>query len=208
MSGCDCQIEPGDSDQRSVLLILLVINGIMFAAEMVTGLLADSTGLLADSLDMLADALVYSIALYAVGRGHSTKIAAARWSGIFQISLACGLFLDIVRRTIFGSEPESWLMSGMGLVALAANITCLAILSKHREGGVHMRASWIFSKNDVIANLGVILAGVLIHFSGGRWPDLVIGILITSIVFRGGIQILGEASKAAMNQPTDSETAR
>ena len=197
MAPCECHDEAGDIAQRSVLVALLSINACMFAGEFVVGLIAESTGLIGDSLDMLADATVYGIALFAVGRSPTAKISAARWSGLFQIILACGLLIDILRRSIFGSDPESWLMWSVGIVALAANVTCLAILSKHRKGEVHMRASWIFSKNDVLANLGVIVAGLLVSALGARWPDLAIGLLITAVVMRGGLQILKDASSEA-----------
>ena len=81
-------------------------------------------------------------------------------------------------------------MMGMGLVALIANVACLVILAKHRDGGAHMRASWIFSTNDVIANTGVILSGVLVLLLGSAVPDLVIGTLISVVVVRGGFKIL------------------
>ncbi len=193
MSSCDCHSEQTDTLQRSVLATLLAINGLMFAAEFGLGILADSTGLIADSLDMLADATVYGLSLYAVGRAASVKTNAARLSGYFQIALAIGVFLDIVRRFIFGSEPVSTLMFGVGLVALAANVACLLLLAKHRKGEVHIRASWIFSKNDVIANLGVMGAGVLVHLTGQKWPDLAIGLLIVIVVFRGGLEITKDA---------------
>ena len=194
MSDCHCREASSEITERSVLLTLLSINGVMFAAELVAGIIADSTGLLADSLDMLADAIVYGIALYAVGRAAAVKTTAARWSGYFQIALACGVGLDILRRLAFGSEPQSWFMMGVGLVALIANVACLAMLAKHRKGEVHMRASWIFSKNDVIANLGVMVAGLIILNTGTRWPDIVIGAIITAVVLRGGLTILKEAN--------------
>lgn len=193
MSSCDCHSKETNTLQRSVLVTLLAVNGFMFVAEFVLGLIADSTGLLADSIDMLADATVYGISLYAVGRAASVKTNAARFSGYFQITLACGVFLDVVRRFVFGSEPVSTLMFGVGLVALAANVACLLLLAKHRKGEVHLRASWIFSMNDVIANLGVILAGILVHLTVSNLPDLVIGLLIVVVVFRGGIQIIRES---------------
>ncbi len=194
MSDCHCREASSEITERSVLLTLLSINGVMFVAELVASIFADSTGLLADSLDMLADAIVYGIALYAVGRAAAVKTTAARWSGYFQIALACGVGLDILRRLAFGSEPQSWFMMGVGLVALIANVACLAMLAKHRKGEVHMRASWIFSKNDVIANLGVMVAGLIILNTGTRWPDIVIGAIITVVVLRGGLAILKEAN--------------
>lgn len=193
MSNCDCHDAGNEIKERSVLWTLLAINGGMFVVEIVLGIVADSTGLVADSLDMLADATVYGIALWAVGRAASAKRGAARLSGWLQIALAVGVLFDIVRRFLYGSDPDFWFMLGVGVAALIANVTCLALLAKHRKGEVHMRASWIFSKNDVIANTGVILAGVLVHLTGTRWPDLAIGLLITVVVFRGGIAILKDA---------------
>jgi len=197
MSNCDCHEAGNEIQERSVLWALLAINGGMFLVEIVLGILADSTGLVADSLDMLADASVYGIALWAVGRASSAKQGAARFSGWFQIALALGVLIDIVRRFIYGSDPDFWFMLGVGVAALIANVTCLALLAKHRKGEVHMRASWIFSKNDVIANTGVILAGALVHFTGTRWPDLAIGLLIAIVVFRGGIAILKDTRGSA-----------
>jgi Co/Zn/Cd efflux system component len=98
-----------------------------------------------------------------------------------------------MRRAIFGSEPTSLLMVGTGCIALVANLICLRLISMHRDGGAHMRASWIFSKNDVIANTGVIIAGVLVVTLGSRVPDLVVGSIVAVIVVRGGLQICRNA---------------
>ena len=176
-------------------MILLTINAAMFVAEFVTGFIAESTGLIADSLDMLADAIVYGIGLYAVGKAASAKASAALLSGIFQIVLALGVAAEIMRRTIWGSDPEPLYMVAVSLVALSANVACLLLIAKHRDGEVHMRASWIFSKNDVIANLGVILSGILVYSLGSRWPDLGIGAIIVFIVLRGGIAIVADARR-------------
>ena len=193
MSDCGCEIEIKNKEESRVLIILLSINAIMFFVEITLGIISESTALIADSLDMLADATVYGIGLYAVGREALVKINAARISGIFQILLGVVVFVDIVRRTILGSEPESLLMVLVGSVALIANVICLRLISKHKDGEVHMRASWIFSKNDVIANLGIIFAGVLVYQFDSRFPDLIIGLAISIIVIRGGILIIKDA---------------
>ena len=193
MPDCDCGIEVESRQQGRILITLLAINAAMFVLEVVTGILAESTGLIADSLDMLADAVVYGIGLYAVGRAASAKIRAAFVSGYFQMALALIVALDVGRRAAFGSDPEPAYMVLIGLVALVANVTCLVLITRHRDGGVHMRASWIFSKNDVIANVGVVLSGGLVYMTGMRWPDLVVGIAIAYIVFRGAIAIIAEA---------------
>ena len=193
MSNCDCSVEVESREQSRVLWVLLAINAFMFVAEIIAGIVAESTGLIADSIDMLADAIVYAIGLYAVGRAASVKVNAAYLSGVFQVLLALGVAAEITHRLIWGSEPEPLFMIGVGTLALVANIICLSLISKHREGEVHMRASYIFSKNDVIANSGVILAGVLVHVLDSRLPDLVIGTIIVLIVLWGGLRIITDA---------------
>lgn len=182
----------GDDDrlERRTLQILLGINATMFLAEQIAGWMASSAGLLADSLDMLADASVYGIALYAVGRSKDLKRRAGHISGWLQVALAAGAFAEVVRRFVYGSEPEPGYMIAVALVALAANVACIALISRHRQGGVHMRASWIFSTNDVIANVGVIVAGALVAWTGSRIPDLAIGAVIAAVVASGAVRIL------------------
>ena len=193
MSNCDCQIEIQHQSQKRVLIILLIINAVMFFFELVTGIMSQSTALIADSLDMLADATVYGIGLYAVGKSAASKIKAAHTSGVFQISLGVLVVFDVGRRYLFGSEPESLFMIVIGLVALIANVICLKLISKHREGEVHMRASWVFSKNDVLANIGTVIAGGMVFALGSRLPDLLIGLLISLMVIRGGMSIIKDA---------------
>lgn len=190
---CECDIEITDASQKGLLLTLLGINFVLFIIEFTVGWFAQSTGLTADSLDMLADAIVYAIGFYAIGRALQTKAKAALISGYFQMMLAALIGLDIARRFMLGSEPISELMMIMGFIALIANAYCLKLIYKHRNGEVHMRASWIFSANDVIANLGVILSGFLVWWLGSRWPDLVIGSIITLLVLWGAIRILKDA---------------
>ena len=194
MSGCNCEFETKNREQSRILLILLGINAVMFVVEIAAGIISQSTALIADSLDMFADATVYGIGLYAVGRPLSAKITAAHLSGLFQILLGSLVAIDVFRRFVWGSEPVSLLMISVGLVALIANVICLKLISKHREGEVHMRASWVFSKNDVIANLGIIASGALVFALDSRYPDLCIGLVISIIVIRGGILILKDAS--------------
>jgi len=193
MSGCGCEVEIKDQSQRQVLYWLLGINATMFVIEMGIGLFADSTALIADSLDMLADAVVYGVALYAIGKSLLHKANAARISGYFQMALGLLIIIDIVRRSIYGSEPVSGLMMSMGAAALVANVICLVIIRKQKNDEVHMRASWIFSANDVIANLGVIFAGVLVFWLDSRWPDLIIGVIVSCVVLRGAKMILKDA---------------
>lgn len=188
------ELEITDKTQSSILWALLLINAVMFVIEMSAGLIAQSTGLIGDSLDMFADAVVYGVGLYAVGRSLLTKANAAMLSGVFQIVLAFLVFADVVRRFVVGSDPNYAVMIVVGALALVANIACLIIIWGQRKGEVHMRASFIFSQNDVIVNLGVIVAGVLVWALGSRLPDLLIGGVVSLVVLRGGLLIFRDAA--------------
>jgi Co/Zn/Cd efflux system component len=185
--------EPSNSHDEAefgVLRTLLIINASMFLIELGVGWVAKSAGLVADSLDMFADATVYGISLFAVARSLASKQKAARLSGYFQVCLALGGFAEVARRYFMGSEPVGLLMMGMATLALLANGYCLFLLAKHRNGEVHMKASWIFSTNDVIANVGVIAAGLMVWSMHSQVPDLVIGLIICTVVLSGALRIL------------------
>jgi cation diffusion facilitator family transporter len=199
MSGCGCEVEIKDNEQKYVLYWLLAINSTMFVFEIGFGWASQSTALIADSLDMLADAIVYAIALYAVGKSIKHKANAALISGYFQLALGILIILDIIRRLYGISEPHSWFMISVGSVALVANVICLFIIRKQNSGEVHMRASWIFSANDVLANLGVIVAGILVMWLEQRWPDIVIGSVISILILRGAFLIISDAKQELAN---------
>jgi Co/Zn/Cd efflux system component len=179
-----------DARERRTLGLVLAINAAMFVVELSVGWVAQSTGLIADSLDMLADAGVYGLSLYAVGRAARLKLRAAHASGFLQAALALGALADVTRRLVVGSAPEAPAMVGVSLLALAANVASLLLVSRHRDGGAHMRASVIFSTNDVLANLGVIAAGALVALTGSRYPDLAVGAAVALLVLSGGVRIL------------------
>lgn len=179
-----------DGKEFKVLIWLLIINAVMFVVEFIVGIVAQSTGLIADSLDMFADAAVYATAIYAVGKSDQLKLKAAHLSGWLQVLLGLGALFEVMRRFIYGSDPVSTLMISMGLVALVANVTCLMLIAKKKDSGAHMKASWIFSANDVIANTGVILAGILVMLTGSAIPDLLIGLIIVAFVLNGARRIL------------------
>ena len=174
---------------RSALLILFALNGVMFVVEVVAGWAADSMGLVADGLDMGADAAVYLLALLAIGAPAARKLSAARFAGRVQLALALLAMLEVGRRALLGSAPEAIPMMSISVIALAVNVVCLAMLRKHREGEVHLRAAWIFSATDVQANLGVLAAGWLVQLTGSRIPDLAIGAVVCWLVLRGAIRI-------------------
>lgn len=203
----EAEPEPDLAAERRVLRWVLAINATMFVGELVLGIVAQSTGLIADSLDMLADAMVYGMSLLAVGGAVHRQRRAARFSGWVQLALAVGVMFEVGRRAFGEVEPVESLMIGVATVALVANLGCVALLARHRSGGVHLRASWIFTTTDALANLGVIAAGVLVAVTGSAVPDLVIGALISLLVLSGAIRILrmaGAHDSGRVAKPDDS----
>jgi cation diffusion facilitator family transporter len=196
MTGCDCRGETETKAQRKALGIALVLNAVMFLVELVGGILGQSSGLIADSLDMLADASAYAIALAAIGRSPRFKAGAAGLSGTLLLALGLGVLFDVGRRALFGSTPDGGLILGVAAVALAVNTVVLRLLLRHRDGEVHLRAAWIFTRADVLANLGVMAGAVLVMVTGSRVPDLVVGLGIGLFVMREAREILGEAREA------------
>ena len=181
----------------SVLVTVLAINAVMFAVESTAGWLAESTALLSDSLDMLADAAVYAVALYGAHRGRRAQALAASIAGVLQGLLALAAIGEVVRRTLLGSDPEPAYMILVSIVALAANVWCLRLVRRHREAGVHMTASWIFSRTDVLVNVSVIVGGGLVALTDLTVWDLILGAGIAALVLSSAVRILTVARAAA-----------
>lgn len=181
-----------NTNQRKLLWSVLFINFTFFVIEMSTGFISKSMGLVADSLDMLADSFVYGISLFAVGGTLIRKKKIAKIAGYFQIALAVIGFIEVLRR-FFGVEqlPNFSTMIIVSIFALFANAICLYILQKSKsKNEAHMKASMIFTSNDVIINLGVIIAGILVNWLNSNKPDLIIGTIVFVLVVQGAIRIL------------------
>ena len=179
-----------EASHRRTLWILLALNAVMFFVEAIVGWLDSSAGLLADGLDMLSDAAVYAIALFAVGKAASRKLQAARFAGVVELLLALVTFTRVGYQMYHWFRPEPESMIGISLLALAVNVYCLFLISKEKDAGVHMKASYIFSANDVIANLGVIVAGFLVAWFDSPLPDWIVGGVIGALVLSGAVRIL------------------
>ena len=197
MADCGCKPEAIETkDQQHALWVALVLNAVMFVIEVAAGVHADSTGLIADGLDMLSDASVYAIALAAIGRGNVFKARAATLSGAMLFLVGLGVVVEAGRRTFVGAEPVGVWMIAVALIALAVNAYVLRLLQKQRSTEVHMRAAWIFTRADVVANAAVILSGVAVLATGIVYFDLVVGAAIGIYVIKEAMEILGEARQA------------
>jgi len=190
------QVEATDftenNNQKQLLWTVLVINFAFFIIEITTGLISKSMGLVADSLDMLADAFVYGISLFAVGGSLIRKKRIAKLAGYFQIILAILGFVEVLRRFL-GAEslPNFRTMIVVAIFALIANGICLYLLQKSKgKDEAHMKASMIFTSNDVIINIGVIVAGLMVYWLQSNKPDLIIGTIVFILVIQGALRIL------------------
>ena len=181
-----------NKNQTKLLWTVIAINFTFFVLEMATGILSKSMGLVADSLDMLADSFVYGISLLAVGSTMVRKKRIAKIAGYFQISLAIFGFLEVIRRFLMAERiPDFSTMVFISILALTANGICLYLLQKSKtKEEVHMKASMIFTSNDVVINLGVIVAALLVNWLNSNKPDLIIGAIVFILVIQGSIRIL------------------
>ncbi|KTD53930.1 cation transporter [Legionella quateirensis] len=191
---CECQQATTIGDKK-VLFIALVLNFTMFVVGLIAGIVSESTGLIADSLDMLADASAYALGLLAVGRGMRFKTTTAAFSGSVLLILGIGVLFDVGRRAIWGSSPISTIIVTIACISLVVNSIVLYLLRRFRNGEIHLRTTWIFTRADVVANLGVLLSGGLIGLTKSRYPDLIVGIAISLYVIKEAFEILGEAHK-------------
>jgi Co/Zn/Cd efflux system component len=160
---CACQEASAKTDsQRTTVRIAFILNSAMFVIGLIAGYLAQSTGMMADALDMGTDAVAYALALMAITRSFNFKRNAARLSGAVLVILGAGIVIDVIRRAIFGSEPIGLAMMAYSALSFAVNLYVLVLLSKYRRGEVHLRASYICTRADVIANVGVFIFGGIV----------------------------------------------
>ena len=183
-----------ESQGRRLLQVLLLNVGLS-AGLLVAGIAANSSALIANALDNASDAVVYGLSYFAVARSQRRKATAATVSGILLLVLAGGVVADVIRRFAAGSEPLGPVMIGMAVVAAAVNALSLKLLARDRRDDVNLRAAWTFSINDLLSNLGTVVAGVLVQLLGRSWPDLVVGLLVAGVAASGGVEILRDAAR-------------
>ena len=192
----EIELDASNAAERKTLLWVLGINFLQVIVAGLVGVLADSTGLLGAALDNLGDAGVYAVSIYAVGRTILAKVRVARLSGLLLIVLGLALLVEVLRRFFVGAEPIGLAMIVTAIANAATNLLCLRLLRSHRDNGVHLKASWIFTANDMLANAGIVISGAAVMFFRSPLPDLIIGLVVGGIVLKGGLDILKEAREA------------
>jgi len=181
--------------QRRVLHIVLWINVAMFLGESIAGVLAHSTALLADSVDMLGDAIVYGFSLYVLARGSIWQARAALLKGVIMAAFGVGVLTQVVIKLIADVMPSAEVMSLIGVVAIAANGICLALLWRHRTDDINMRSAWVCSLNDVGGNAAVLVASAAVALTGSGWPDIIVGLLIAGMFAASAVSVIRSATR-------------
>lgn len=184
-----CDLEKMPKTQSRVLWIVLSINLVMFFVEMTAGLIADSVSLTGDSLDMLGDSLAYASSLYVINLGMRAKARSALFKSALMLGSAGAVLARAVYRMAYPVTPDVTLMGSIGVVALLANATCLFLLTRHKNDDINMSSVWLCSRNDIIANVSVIGATVLVFFTGTSWPDLIVGLGITVLFTSSAVKV-------------------
>ncbi len=191
------------ASQRRVLVAVMLINLAMFVLEFGAGVVAHSSALQADAVDMLGDAVVYALSLYAVQRGARWEAGAALAKGLLILAFFVFIVSDIMAKMQHGVPPSSRLMLAFGALALIANGACLALLWRFRRLNLNMKSTFECSRNDVISNVGVLVAAGAVAFSGSGWPDIVVGVVIALLFLRSALRVIGEAWPAWRHASAD-----
>jgi cation diffusion facilitator family transporter len=180
-------------EHKKVLTVVLVINAVLFVVEATAGLLANSTALLADSLDMLGDSLVYGFSLYVLWRSAAWKAKAALLKGAIMAVFGAGVLLEVVYKTISGIVPGAEMMGIIGTLVLLGNGICFLLLFRHRSDDLNMRSTWLCSRNDIIANLAVLVAAIGVKIFDASWPDILVGAAIAALFLKSAFTVLHES---------------
>lgn len=202
-----CEVTALRESHSRVLWIVLAINALMFMVEGVAGILAHSTSLLADALDMLGDALVYGFSLFVIARSLRWQAGAAMAKGAFMLVFGLGVLAEAGYKTFHPIMPGVGTMGAIGALALAANVICFALLYRHRADNLNMRSTWLCSRNDVIANVGVLVAAGATYLLVSRWPDIIVGCIIAALFLRSAFSVLRDATRALWPTSSASEAA-
>jgi cation diffusion facilitator family transporter len=199
-----CEVTALGERYGRVLWIVLAINAAMFLVEGAAGVLAYSTSLLADALDMLGDALVYGFSLFVLARSARWQAGAALAKGVFMLVFGLGVLGEAIYKVFHPIMPGAATMGTIGGLALAANLVCFFLLYRHRSDNLNMSSTWLCSRNDLVANVGVLLAAGGSYALASRWPDLVVGATIAGLFLASSLSVLRESIRELRRLPPAS----
>jgi Co/Zn/Cd efflux system component/copper chaperone CopZ len=178
---------------KRALWIVVLLNAGYGIIEIVGGFIAGSQSLKADALDFIGDGLISLLGLIAVGWGLAARAKTALLQGVFLGVLGVGVLAATAYRIFFLQQPEAQLMGIFGSIGLAVNIAAAVVLLPHRHGDANVRAIWLFSRNDAIGNIAVIIAAVLVAWTQTPWPDLLVAVVIAGLFLQSAYSIVKDA---------------
>lgn len=197
MSDACCQLEKDlaaiHGPKRKILWIVLILNLIMFFVEIIAGWLAQSNALMADALDMLGDAAIYAFTLFVIQLAPIWRTRAGILKASVMSLFALGVLGAAIYRVYHQEVPEASAMGIVGGLALAINLFCTYLLLRFKDDDVNMRSAWLCSRNDVLANLGVLAAAGGVAWTNSHWPDLAVGIIIAGLILQSSFGIFKDA---------------
>ena len=191
--GCEIEEELARGSKRKILWLVLVINLIMFFVEGIAGWVAQSNALMADALDMLGDSAIYGFSLFVIQHDPVWRTRAAILKGIIMSIFALGILGSAIYRITHQVLPDASTMGIVGGLALAVNLFCAYLLLRFKDDDINMRSAWLCSRNDVLANLGVLVAAVAVVWTGTHWPDLAVGVIIAGLILQSSFGIFKDA---------------
>jgi Co/Zn/Cd efflux system component len=174
-------------------VIVVVLNFGYGLIEAGGGYLSDSQALKADALDFLGDGLITFLGLLAIAWRPIWRARSALLQGIFLGALGLTVLGATIYRVIVQKQPEAELMGAFGLVALVINVTAALVLLPHRAGDANARAVWLFSRNDALGNVAVVIAAILVAWLASPWPDLVVAFIIAGLFLQSSWSIIKDA---------------
>lgn len=175
------------------LWIVVLLNAGYGLIEFAGGFVAASQSLKADALDFIGDGLISLLGLVAVRWGPRARAGTALLQGLFLAALGVGVLLATAYRVFFLEQPEAELMGAFAAVGLAVNVAAALVLMPHRHGDSNVRAVWLFSRNDAIANIAVMIAAALVAWTRTPWPDLAVAIVISGLFLQSAYAIVTDA---------------
>lgn len=183
-------ITPG---YKRALWLVVLLNVGYGVVEAVGGFLSGSQALKADALDFLGDGMITFLGLLAIGWRLVWRARSALIQGLFLGGLGLGVLATTAYRVLVQQRPEAELMGVFGGIALVVNVAAALVLIPHRTGDANARAVWLFSRNDALGNLAVVIAAGLVAWTGTPWPDLVVAVVIAALFLQSSWTIVRDA---------------
>ena len=182
---------------RRVVGLVAVLNLAYFGVEFTVALVIGSVSLFADSIDFLEDASINLLIFAALGWSASKRARVGMvLAGVLLVPGLATLWTawDKLMAPI---APEPWALALTGAGALAVNLTCAFMLTSVRShGGSLSRAAFLSARNDAVANIAIIAAGVITAtLWRSAWPDIIVGLGIACLNFDAAREVWEAARK-------------